>query len=367
MLKQRIKVSLNECDKRDLFILGEEIKKMRKANGYSQQELSEMMLRERSGLSKIEGGQITPTLQTLSEIAKTLGYNLSITFEKEITNETEAEEVLRNIYMTDDREMLENLTGSLDTYNDKIELISKDKGEEFYYKNRVNYEFYTNLTNDLYAEKLNEVHIYLDNPSECHLFTSEYWDSSIYIRVTTSTKEQKIYSMELIKEDDCGFRKNVLYTFTANTPLDVIIAAENIRKCFLEGDDVSSTDITNMNVLRCELDKEVKIQELSEILEYVRVIDQIEAYNEDTDTQYGINYNFKKGKGTDGGFLSLTIKYKGKSWSCSPSHGCYEVTLEKTECYDLNYGSTEYGSTMKEIKLLAEKPKEVVDIILQHS
>lgn len=356
MLKQKIKVPLNDCGESDLLTLAEEIKNMRKGEGVSQQELAQMMLRDRSGLSKIESAQILPTLQTLSDIANALGYNLSLTFEKETTEEIEDEEIIRKIYMTEDREMLEILITYLEAYDNKMSATYESDDEVFYYKNRLNYDYSVNLTNDADAYNKNRFKIYLYNPSESHIYTADDWYFSTYISISsTSEKGYKIFNMEFVKGDEYDSHKKVLHTFTANTPMNVIVAAENIRKSFLEGKDISSVDITDMNALKVQFNEEIKPLDLSENIEYIRVINQIETYNLDVGSRYEIYYEFIRNKYNDGSAWCMSINYKNNTWTCTSVHDYYELRRRK------------YNSQKVEKNLEAKTPEEVVDIILKYS
>lgn len=60
------------------------IKTLRKANGYTQEELAAIVKIERSNLAKFETGKLQPTLQTLIRICEALHCDLSITFNLEI-------------------------------------------------------------------------------------------------------------------------------------------------------------------------------------------------------------------------------------------------------------------------------------------
>lgn len=57
--------------------IGETIRELRKAKGYTQEELGRKINCKKGSISKIENGQISPRLETLNALAKALGTNLS--------------------------------------------------------------------------------------------------------------------------------------------------------------------------------------------------------------------------------------------------------------------------------------------------
>jgi len=60
--------------------IGEKIKKVREAKGFSQKQVAVMLDMDQSQYSKIENGKTDPTTSTLEKIAKTLGVDVPVLF-----------------------------------------------------------------------------------------------------------------------------------------------------------------------------------------------------------------------------------------------------------------------------------------------
>lgn len=64
-------------DKEILQILGKRIANLRKENGFTQNELADLVDIERSNLARVEAGNTNPTYLTLLKISKALNVTLS--------------------------------------------------------------------------------------------------------------------------------------------------------------------------------------------------------------------------------------------------------------------------------------------------
>ena len=64
----------------NLMNIGEKIKKVREAKGFSQKQVAVMLDMDQSQYSKIENGKTDPTTSTLEKIAKTLGVDVPVLF-----------------------------------------------------------------------------------------------------------------------------------------------------------------------------------------------------------------------------------------------------------------------------------------------
>jgi transcriptional regulator with XRE-family HTH domain len=60
--------------------IGEKIKKVREAKGFSQKQVAVMLDMDQSQYSKIENGKTDPTTSTLEKIARTLGVDVPVLF-----------------------------------------------------------------------------------------------------------------------------------------------------------------------------------------------------------------------------------------------------------------------------------------------
>jgi transcriptional regulator with XRE-family HTH domain len=60
--------------------IGEKIKKVREAKGFSQKQVAVMLDMDQSQYSKIENSKTDPTTSTLEKIAKTLGVDVPVLF-----------------------------------------------------------------------------------------------------------------------------------------------------------------------------------------------------------------------------------------------------------------------------------------------
>jgi len=82
--------------------LGKRIKELRKAKGYTQEQLAELIDMEQNTISVIESGRNFPTLVTLEKIANVLHVDLSDFFRYDYFEDIE-------IIKTAAREQLENM------------------------------------------------------------------------------------------------------------------------------------------------------------------------------------------------------------------------------------------------------------------
>lgn len=73
-LKDKLEVHLYNCR----FKIGEEIKKIRKKNGYNQEQLANIMKVSRTTISKIENGKFNFSIDYLSKFSWFLDFNLAI-------------------------------------------------------------------------------------------------------------------------------------------------------------------------------------------------------------------------------------------------------------------------------------------------
>lgn len=61
----------------DNKIIGQVVRKLRDDNGYTQQKLGELAGCSRSAIAQLERGAMAASLETLSDVARALGVNLS--------------------------------------------------------------------------------------------------------------------------------------------------------------------------------------------------------------------------------------------------------------------------------------------------
>jgi len=64
-------------------ILGDNLKLYRKRNGLSQEELGHKIDADQAYVSRLEAGQLNPTLETISELANALGVGVEKLFEEQ--------------------------------------------------------------------------------------------------------------------------------------------------------------------------------------------------------------------------------------------------------------------------------------------
>ena len=81
--------------------IGKNIKKIRKARGITQGELSESTEIAQSRLSKIENGQVEPMLSTLSKIAKTLNVSVIDFLQSDYS---ESLSLLQKLYLLEEKD-----------------------------------------------------------------------------------------------------------------------------------------------------------------------------------------------------------------------------------------------------------------------
>lgn len=372
MLSKRIKIEFNDCGPEDMQDLGDKMRGMRRDAGKSQQELADDMLRDRSSVSKFELGVSMPTVQVLNDIARALGYKLSLTFEKVVEEELSDAEYIKST-VNEDIGKLIVLKEYLYQYSRSVEQLYLGDNEDYYYgdinddhpdfikynKNRINYAGSIILKNSSDCEE-SEIKIYLDNPTDYFIMSQQEWDDKTYISVTgLNGDDENNYKLRLIKEDYFENRK-VSYEWKVDTPKDVVIAAENIRNCYLEKRCFKSVDITNKNSLTVasELKKDIYQEVLKDLRGHFEVINSIEDYNNRCDDYY-IDYALEIFCNNDCESRYVKCMYKNTEWAFNWYHG--KQTKQK---YEL---SIRDGSEEKTIKFSLDSPEDVLNSILKYS
>lgn len=81
-MENKLTITIDKCDDETFKKLGDKIKTLRSSRGMSQEVLSKITHRDRSGLSGYERGVRVPTLHSLYDISNALNYSFKIQFEK---------------------------------------------------------------------------------------------------------------------------------------------------------------------------------------------------------------------------------------------------------------------------------------------
>lgn len=116
------------CDNSTYIELGDKLREIRNNRGFTQNMLSEITNRDRTGLSAYERGVKKPSLNGLYEIASALGYKFKITFEdKEVNKDMNLKrEVFSEKFLN---QFIKDMSANYNGYNHKWTIEYKDSNK----------------------------------------------------------------------------------------------------------------------------------------------------------------------------------------------------------------------------------------------